>query len=416
MHMPETLEQRRLFDVTAAVTAGVLNVYGDANDNTIKVYKSGSDLIVKGYITSPWVPAGSLLQVAEGSVSQIRIWGYGGDDTISIASNVVQPLTAQGGVGADSIQAGGGPSVLWGHMAASGGFWIPDDNAADLLIGGAGNDELYGQGGADTLQTSPDAAIASCGIDGLFGGSGDDVLKLNGALGLAGLYGGAGNDTFRPDPGAAAHYGAIVGDGGRDVVDYNGWQAAIFAQPDGVHYSGLRNGLRRHQLSADLEVIIGSSYNDWMVDGPANNQFFGRDGNDFLSPMRENGSADQNALGNDTYYGGNGADSLYGGQGDDRLCGESGDDWISGDMGDDTLVGGTGADTMYGMTGSDVIDARDGIAGNDWLVGAWKSGSDIMSDPGAHDVCYIDLDQTVAGDLLLVTKDMHDQFEEIHWI
>lgn len=64
---------------------------------------------------------------------------------------------------------------------------MAEDNAADTLNGGAGNDFLYGYGGNDTLN-------GDAGADLLLGGTGNDIM--DGGSGDDQLYGGLGNDTI----------------------------------------------------------------------------------------------------------------------------------------------------------------------------------------------------------------------------
>jgi len=97
----------------------------------------------------------------------------------------------------------------------------------DTLIGGAGNDILYGQGGDDTL----------------IGGAGDDIL-----------YGGAGDDTFRWEDGDAGTVDApahdIVKDFGLDGSD-----------PDkGSDKLDLRDLLQDEENAADLSVYLHVSF------------------------------------------------------------------------------------------------------------------------------------------------------------
>jgi Ca2+-binding RTX toxin-like protein len=86
----------------------------------------------------------------------------GGDDRITVARNVVIPVTIRGGTGDDVLLGGSGP---------------------DKLIGGIGHDRLVGGKGADVLSGGP-------GNDVLLGGAGNDVIMS-----------GPGRDTIRPGSG-----------------------------------------------------------------------------------------------------------------------------------------------------------------------------------------------------------------------
>jgi hypothetical protein len=137
-----------------------------------------------------------------------------------------------GGEGADSIQASEGADTVFGedgddiiygglspldpNYAASAIYDLEDDgtntsvdpittNNTDLLYGGAGNDQIFGQDDSDTLYggigndtldggIDDDLLFGDEGIDLLIGGHGNDTL--DGGDGDNTLTGGTGNDTF----------------------------------------------------------------------------------------------------------------------------------------------------------------------------------------------------------------------------
>jgi Ca2+-binding RTX toxin-like protein len=91
----------------------------------------------------------------------------GGDDEVSVAKNILIPVTMRGGGGNDVLIGGAG---------------------ADKLIGGEGNDRLIGRGGTDVLSggDGADVLLGGDGADVLLGGSGSDLL-----------LGGRGRDDIR---------------------------------------------------------------------------------------------------------------------------------------------------------------------------------------------------------------------------
>lgn len=101
--------------------------------------------------------------------------------------------------------------------------------------------------------------------------------------------------------------------------------------------------------------IFGTSGNDHMETGSADDLIFAGDGNDQVF----------SGSGNDTVYGGNGNDFLYGADGNDWLFGDAGDDLLVGDRGNDHLNGGDGNDRLWGSTGADVLT---GGAGSDTFI------------------------------------------------
>ena len=132
-----------------------------------------------------------------------------GDDVIDagfdadLVSGGAGADSIQGGEGADTVDGGDDDDIIYGGLspldpnyAASNVYDLTDDidpsttNNADYLIGGAGNDRIYGQDDSDTLE-------GGTGNDTLDGGIDDDVLT--GGVGDDVLTGGQGNDQFTFD-------------------------------------------------------------------------------------------------------------------------------------------------------------------------------------------------------------------------
>ena len=246
---------------------------------------------------------------------------------------------------------------------------------ADTLVGGAGDDVIYGFEGADTLK-------GGGGNDVLAGNEGNDVLQ--GGDGDDYLLGGAGNDT-------------IDGGAGNDWAAYE--DAAAGVKVD-LTLTGAQNtvGAGTDKLTG-IENVYGSAFNDTLIGSAGANMMVGGDGNDTISGGK----------GDDTLWGSAGADVLDGGDGDDYLVGGAGDDVIKGGAGWDWSsyedaaagvtvdltkataqnTGGGGTDTLsgiehlYGSKFADVLtgDAKDnylwGDAGDDKLYGG--AGDDHLS-------------------------------------
>jgi len=130
----------------------------------------------------------------------------GGDDLILGGAGTD---SIWGGMGSDTILGGGGDDQIFGgvDVRKMGLSATNTHDAADLLLGGAGNDTIAAGGGDDTLR----------------GGQGDDVLTGN--QGVDRISGGAGADTFvfgtprdyhKPILGTELDTG--VGQGNRDVI------------------------------------------------------------------------------------------------------------------------------------------------------------------------------------------------------
>ena len=235
-----------------------------------------------------------------------------------------------------------------GIIGGSGDDVLKGDAGANYFEGGAGQDFLDGRGGDDTL-------IAGAGNDGLTGGDGNDTLDGgegdDAVLGDAGddlLYGGAGRDYVVGGDGADRIYG---GDG-NDVI--GGW--------------------------IGNDVIYGDLGADWIYGDAGDDAIDGGDGGDGIF----------GGEGNDTLLGGLGDDQIIGGSGNDTMQGQDGNDILSGNEGDDNLTGAAGNDSLYGDTGNDTID---GGEGNDTLIGGYGTdslyggaGNDYMTGGEDNDI------------------------------
>jgi Ca2+-binding RTX toxin-like protein len=152
---------------------------GGSASNVIQIWLTPDG---RTYVIDSIVPlevGGSICSNPEGNPNEIlchaaMVGGFevnagGGDDRVSVAKEVIVPLTMRGGLGNDVLIGGSGP---------------------DKLIGGAGNDRLIGGRGDDLLAGGP-------GKDVLYGGRGDDILVPGPGNNVA--RGGPGNDIVRKD-------------------------------------------------------------------------------------------------------------------------------------------------------------------------------------------------------------------------
>lgn len=142
------------------------------------------------------------------------------------------------------------------------------------------------------------------GADQLMGGAGVDIARCE-------------RDEFNGglDEGIVANLSAAS-----EIFQINGVSVEFLP-------GQIRDGFGEIDRATGIEGIEGTSFDDRMVGGVANNLFSGR-------------------------------------RGDDRLVGAGGDDWLSGGEDNDTLWGGTGNDMLIGGDGNDEID---GGEGHDWL-------------------------------------------------
>ncbi|MEH6647840.1 beta strand repeat-containing protein [Sulfitobacter sp.] len=286
----------------------------------------------------------------------------GGDD-----NDMVQYVGSSAGVrvnlNVDSLgfqSASGGDAdgdVLSGFERAMG------SDHADVLIGNADNNVLYGRDGADTLSGNE-------GNDVLRGGAGSDILS-----------GGDDNDMVQ-------YVGSSAGVRVNLNVDSLGFQSASGGDADGDVLSG-------------FERAMGSDHADVLIGNADNNVLYGRDGADTLSGNE----------GNDVLRGGAGSDILSGGDDNDMVQyvgssagvrvnlnvdglgfqsasgGDADGDVLSGferAMGSDhadVLIGNADNNVLYGRDGADTLSGNEG---NDVLRGG--AGSDILSGGDDNDM------------------------------
>jgi hypothetical protein len=255
----------------------------------------------------------------------VRVEAGDNNDVLNISDKLPSWLVV-------SLDGGPGDDVLRG---------APFTATTASLIGGPGNDKVFGGVGGETLD----------------GGAGDDELEGRG--GPDTVRGGEGNDTLQADYFEEQSTDVIDGGPGIDqmsnnwVVSYGKVQPPITASIDGVANDG-RPG-ENDNLTGVEKLYFNAEVNITGSDGPDELTVFNNDG-----PS--------------TLVGRGGDDRISGFDLDDTIDGGAGDDTIEGGYGHDTIVGGPGRDTINGditgtgchwiqcrsMYGNDHIDARDG--------------------------------------------------------
>ena len=213
---------------------------------------------------------------------------------------------------------------------------------ANLMIGGAGSDELAGLGGNDDI-------AGNSGDDMLSGGNGEDLLS--GQSGSDVLIGGWQSDLLSGGAGADR----LVGDqewlssqGANDRLDGGDDADLLIGDATNIYGSG-KGGSDRLTGGAGNDILIGDG--DVMTDSARGgaDTLEGGDGNDWLYGDGRESAATV----------GGGADKLYGGDGPDHLIGGGGNDLLSGGAGADWFVfgPGSGADEIADFaSGADHID------------------------------------------------------------
>ncbi|MEM7521722.1 MAG: calcium-binding protein, partial [Pseudomonadota bacterium] len=252
--------------------------------------------------------------------SGVAVAGLLGTDTLIDIENLI------GGSGNDTVFGSGVDNVIEGR---DGGDLLAGLDGNDTLLGGEGMDSLAGGNDADSL----DGGAAD---DRLFGNNGNDLI--NGGAGDDTTNGGAGDDTIN---GGEDDDNVLVGGGDDDEINGGGGS-------DGIN---------------------GSSGDDLMRGDDGDDRLFGAAGEDTL----------EGGENNDTLGGQGDNDTLDGGNGEDGLNGGGGNDVMNGGAQDDRLFGGTGNDTLNGGTGDDLITGQAGI---DTFIFEANWGNDELANYG----------------------------------
>jgi Ca2+-binding RTX toxin-like protein len=205
------------------------------------------------------------------------------------------------------------------------------DDAANALMGSAGDDHVDAMAGNDTVMASggADAVRAFDGDDQVYGGLADDTVNGN-----------KGEDTVHGGPGADCVCGGqgddlVYGDVGDDYVNGNRGADQVFG-------------------GAGADTLHGGQANDWISGGA---------GADWL-----NGD-----LGDDSMTGGAGADTFHASHGVDRITdfNAADGDVVQLDPGTTYTVSASGSDTVLDLGGGDeliLVGVSPSSLAGDWIT------------------------------------------------
>lgn len=384
------------------------------------------------------IGGGSGNDMLDGENGDDFISGGAGNDTVLGGAGFDRLL---GGSGFDRLEGGAGSDHLWGGAHADVHIGGDDGNIDYARYDETNHGNLVIRLDNAALNTGAAAGDTYFGIEGLVGGAGNDTVygdaSGNGLLGMGGadyLVGAAGHDTMQGGDGNDTLSGGtendwLAGEGGNDVL--NGGTGNDFIDGgdgiDRVVFSGnpavvVNLGLTTAQITGygtdtivNVENITSGNGNDKLTGNALGNLLLAGIGNDVLLGV----------AGNDTLYGGLGNDALNGGGGNDLIDGGDGFDWayfngntavtvdlnlttaqntghgsdalfniehifagdgndaltgnalennFSAGLGNDTLTGGAGNDTLGGGLGDDRLnggaddDLIEGGNGTDWAI------------------------------------------------
>lgn len=337
----------------------------------------------------------------EGVLNQLQ--GQGGNDRIfgGAGYNVLI-----GGAGADELHASGTGNLIDYETALSG--VVASMENPSINTGDAAGDTYFNLGGAD-LAGSPfdDVLIGDAGNNNIIG---DPDLGVYGRWGNDYLYGGGGSDTLQGDGGSDY----LDGGAGFDYASYANSTIGIVAS---LSDPRANSGDAAGDTYFSVEGIIGSNFDDVLIGDVGDNILFGGAGNDALF----------GADGNDLFSGGPGADRYDGGAGFDTVAYEdatagitvslanpglntglaAGDTFLSiegilgtrfadvlyGDQSANGIQGGDGNDTIFGGGGSDIL-----LGGNgDDLIFASGPNASLTGGAGADTFVFLSVTDSIAS-------------------
>ncbi|UNU25762.1 calcium-binding protein [Microcoleus vaginatus] len=328
------------------------------------------------------------------------------DDDILVITNTTQtsPFASTVitlGIERTTLIGGGGNDSLYGAIGEFGGgrnfFEGGDGNdtinvfaTSDTALGGAGDDFIVSASVPNVI-SSVGASSAFAGFAGrnlLDGGVGNDTIVA--AFVTDTMVGGEGNDSL------SGIFTNAAGGDGNDTIDATN---AIFAGT-GTALITLEGGLGNDLLIGYTNPTTGSSFtvtnlmngsegSDTIIFGSERDRVIGNvAGNDFISyasGVTFSGTVANlitDTLGSNFIIGGNGTDVVTTGNGDDILFGDTFNSSLGG-FGDDTLNAGGGNDTLLGGFGNDYLIGGDG---NDSLGGG--PGADTLLGGSGNDSFY----------------------------
>ncbi|MEG4586009.1 calcium-binding protein [Microcoleus sp. MOSTC5] len=320
------------------------------------------------------------------------------DDDILVITNSTQasPFASTVitvGIERTTLIGGGGNDSLYGAIGefGSGRNFFDGADGNDTIRVFAAQDTALGGAGDDFIVSSTVVAVSSVGASSSFpgfagrslldGGVGNDTIVA--AYSTDTMVGGDGNDSL------SGSFTQASGGDGNDTIDAT---KAIFAGT-GTALVTLDGGLGGDLLIGYTNptgstftvtnLMNGGEGSDTFIFGSQFDRVIGNfAGNDIISyatGVTFTGTVANlitDTLGSNFITGGNGTDVITTGSGDDILFGDSsnttfGDDTLDGGGGNDTMLGGFGKDYLIGGDGNDSLG---GGPGADTLLGG--SGND----------------------------------------
>ena len=267
-------------------------------------------------------------------------------------------------------------------LAPDSGVEIMAKGGSDCIIGGAGDDIIYGD---ETIRTGGDDYIyGNDGNDSISAGGGNDWV--DGGPGDDALYGMDGDDRLRGGPGndimvSGTGYDTVIADlhdkqyqKPEDSIQMEETDDSVDDDKDQqvTKQGGDQSGQDTSQSTLSRETAAEPTYCkenltiSELVDGRHYNLIDERNG----SKAKIKGTGDD-----DLILAHDGGTEILGKKGNDCIIGGAGDDLIKGNKGNDHIYGGNGADDLRGNLGDDFVY---GDAGDKRIAGG--QGNDTCTD------------------------------------
>lgn len=339
----------------------ILDANNTSGNNTLTANGSGNTLTANNSLGNNFLSAGT-----DGN-NHLSVLNSAGNNTLIVTGGVMNSLDATGSTGHNILDASGASS---GSLFATSSYLHAGDGG-DILIGGAGTDNIAGGAGNDTI-------TGNGGADYIDAGAGDDTVTYDQLSAF--ISGGTGNDTLLLSQATATTIelgNAIsqINSSGQvssfENIDGSGSSASLNITGDAnanVLKGGSDNDIINGGVGAD--TISGGAGDDTIIFNAASISIDGGIGNDNLilqgsSAVSVNLSSSANQVTGNAVI--TGFENIDGSAATGVLS-------LTGDDGDNILKAGSGADSIYAGAGNDtaIYDDQDLIAdggdGNDTLV------------------------------------------------
>ena len=306
-----------------------------------------------------------------------------GDDEVNVADGAGENDIANTGEGDDAVILAG---TAAGFTANTG-----DDNDTITFDTGATDVIINAGDGTDTVVLANDtyADIAFNSIE---------VVEINGSDGTIDAGSFASDNTFM-----------LSGDGNDITIVAEAAGGVIDAS--GVTFdTGGESVLIA--LSAEDDIVTGTSLDDTLVGLAGDDELIGGDGNDTLTGGDGNDTL-TGGDGNDIISGGNDVDDINGGDGDDTITGGDGDDIIDTGAGGGDVTGGNDADTITLGAGDDAVIFTDVAESDndsfDTIIG-FTTGNDTLEITTGGTDAYLESLDSESADFAAVASLANDAF------